>query len=443
MLGCRISVSCVRPKVITTPKNVLKSYNANIRNNSLINPIKIQSLKTPTLSLARYFQTSRTLWEETEPKKTKKSKAKASDEAGSEVTEDKPKKARKAKKSTEDPAEAKDEAEKKPKKSSKKAKESEDGSETKPKKSKKKKVEEEEDMDFEDFEDIEDVEFKEPAEPEPVLNSLEDYNTLLQKYVREWKFHNVPTRFEELKQKGFKPDITTYKAVIEALCFQGKTNDLEKVKQEVIDSGLKPDTQMYNMLMRGYNLVGKEFDKVWGLFEEMSKLQTSPDISTINSLIDACGFHGKLDMVDQLLHQARETHKLTPDVNTWKSLIEAHMRNSEVEKAVAVLDQMKQQGIKWQYKVARAFLMKDMRFLDSESDIMEDDENAAPDQEDMSPFAMWRYLKDKFFGLEGNLSKEDEELFENFLQVQNMANEDLPDIEELENKESEKAAAKN
>eukprot|EP00027_Filamoeba_sp_ATCC50430_P017315 CAMPEP_0168571798 /NCGR_PEP_ID=MMETSP0413-20121227/17561_1 /TAXON_ID=136452 /ORGANISM="Filamoeba nolandi, Strain NC-AS-23-1" /LENGTH=439 /DNA_ID=CAMNT_0008604741 /DNA_START=34 /DNA_END=1350 /DNA_ORIENTATION=+ len=439
MLGCRISTvsNCLRPKVITsTSKIVPKAYNGSIRNNSLINPIKIQSFQiNATLPLIRYLHISKVLFESTEPKKTKKTKA------GSEVAEEKPKKARKGKKLADDATEAKEgEGEKKPKRSSKKAKDAEEGAESKPKKSKKKKAEDEEDIeDFEDLEDIEDVEFKEQPEPEPVLNTLEDYNTLLQKYVREWKFHNVPTRFEELKQKGLKPDITTYKAVIEALCFQGKTNDLEKIKQEVVDSGLKPDTQMYNMLMRGYNLVGKEFDKVWGLFDEMSKLQTSADISTINSLIDACGFHGKLDMIDQLLTQARDTHKLTPDVNTWKSLIEAYMRNSEVEKAVGVLDQMKQQGIKWQYKVARAFLMKDMRFLDSESDIMEDDENATPDQEDMSPFAMWRYLKDKFFGLEGNLSKEDEELFENFLQVQSMANEDLPDIEELENKENEKA----
>ncbi|KAJ6750969.1 hypothetical protein OIU85_001496 [Salix viminalis] len=145
-----------------------------------------------------------------------------------------------------------------------------------------------------------------------------------------------------MADKGLKPSLFTYNAIINGLCKKGRYARAKEILIEMLNVGLSPDTTTYNTLLvescRRDNL--SEAEQIFG---EMLRQGVAPDLVSFSSLI---AVFSRSRHLDQALVYFRDMKKfgLVPDNVTYTVLMHGYCRNGNVLEALKIRDEMLEQG---------------------------------------------------------------------------------------------------
>lgn len=118
------------------------------------------------------------------------------------------------------------------------------------------------------------------------------YNTLIKLLCENGRYREASKVLDKMPEWGCSPDVITYH------CFFGsmeKPKEILRLFDRMIDSGIRPRTDTYVMLMRKFGRWGF-LRPVLVVWKKMEELGCSPNDAAYNALIDALIDKGMLDM---------------------------------------------------------------------------------------------------------------------------------------------------
>lgn len=114
-----------------------------------------------------------------------------------------------------------------------------------------------------------------------LLKTIDEYNKKIKSASINKNTNEMLYIFDEMKKNNILLNIKTYTIIIEGFCRSNMIENADKYYQELINKGLKPDVYIYTVLIRGCfgdkNLIKK-------YYKEMMKFNVEPDNYILNIL---------------------------------------------------------------------------------------------------------------------------------------------------------------
>lgn len=110
------------------------------------------------------------------------------------------------------------------------------------------------------------------------------YKCLLQAHLRSCDSSKGFEVYQEMRMKGYQPDIFAYNMLLDALAKDKKVDEANKVFEDMKRKHCEPDEYTYTILMRMNGKLGKPNDAV-ALFQEMLSKNLAPNLIAYNTAI--------------------------------------------------------------------------------------------------------------------------------------------------------------
>jgi len=99
---------------------------------------------------------------------------------------------------------------------------------------------------------------------------------------------------------------------------------------------------IYCSVLKGFTRE-KKLERVWQVYEEMSRKKLDVSIVTFNTLIDACARSGRMDQVARVEEDMR-SNGIKPNVITYSTMIKGYCQMGDIQTGFAILKRMKDEG---------------------------------------------------------------------------------------------------
>ncbi|KAL7168748.1 hypothetical protein ACSBR2_033898 [Camellia fascicularis] len=168
------------------------------------------------------------------------------------------------------------------------------------------------------------------------------HHTMLEGLLRCRKRSDAIKLFEVMKSKGPCPSVRCYTILIRDLCKQMKMREGVEYFEEMLDYGCEPDAVVYTCLITGFGNQ-KKMDKVYGLLKEMKEKGCPPDVQTYNALI-------KLMTNRQMPDDAVRIYKkmiqsgFQPTIHTYNMMMKSYFQTKNYDMGCAVWAEMIRKG---------------------------------------------------------------------------------------------------
>merc|ERR1719247_80937 len=130
--------------------------------------------------------------------------------------------------------------------------------------------------------------------------------------------------------------------MVAALVANGHVEDAWDLIQQVHeneDMRATLNTVIYSTVLKGFSQL-RQIDRVFMVYNEMSKLNIACNVISYNTIIDACARCGAMDRVPKLLEDMRKKN-LEADLVTYSTLVKGYSLAGDVSHAFKVLEDMK------------------------------------------------------------------------------------------------------
>jgi len=174
------------------------------------------------------------------------------------------------------------------------------------------------------------------------------YNTMLNAFAQCGDMHRVPQLLQDMKNSTppVEPDIVTYSTMVKGFCAGG---DVDKGLQllndmETADDGrLAPDEVMFNSLLDGCARQHR-LDDALRLLDNMKEAAVAPSNYTLSIMVKLLGRARRLNQAFAMVKSVCEEHGFRANVQVYTCLIQACFHNRHPSKALALHDQMVEEG---------------------------------------------------------------------------------------------------
>ncbi|KAF5742844.1 pentatricopeptide repeat-containing protein [Tripterygium wilfordii] len=188
--------------------------------------------------------------------------------------------------------------------------------------------------------------------------------------------------FEKMASFGCEPDDVTYSAMIDAY---GRAGDVDKalsLYDRARTERWRIDLATFATLIRIYGMSGN-FDGCLNLYQEMKALHAKPNLGVYNGLLDAMG-KAKRPWQATKIYEEMIKNGLSPNFTTYAALLRAYSRARYGEDALKVYKEMKGKGMEMSVVLYNTVLAMcaDIGLCDEAVMIFEDlknSENCKPD----------------------------------------------------------------
>ncbi|KAK3029973.1 hypothetical protein RJ639_038778 [Escallonia herrerae] len=147
---------------------------------------------------------------------------------------------------------------------------------------------------------------------------------------------------ERMERGGVRPDIVTFKSLINGYCKKGRMREALRFFKEI--KGAIPNHVTFTILIDGYCRVN-ELDEPLQLREEMERKGLFPGVVTYNSILRKFCEEGRLKDANKLLNEMGEK-KIDPDNITSNTLINAYCKLGDMRSGLKVRSKMLDAGLK-------------------------------------------------------------------------------------------------
>ncbi|XP_062144843.1 pentatricopeptide repeat-containing protein At3g62470, mitochondrial-like [Alnus glutinosa] len=168
------------------------------------------------------------------------------------------------------------------------------------------------------------------------------HNIMLEGLLRCKKRSDAIKLFEVMKAKGPSANARSYTILIRDLCKQTKMEEAVEYFDEMIESGCQPDAVVYTCLITGFGNQ-KNMDMVFGLLKEMKEKSCPPDGHTYNALIKLMTCRRMPDNAVRIYKKMIESD-IEPSIHTYNMIMKSYFQTRNYEMGHAVWDEMIQKG---------------------------------------------------------------------------------------------------
>jgi len=173
------------------------------------------------------------------------------------------------------------------------------------------------------------------------------YNTILNAFAQSGSMHRVTALLEDMKatSPSVEPDIVTYSTLIKGFCNTGNLDRALCIMKDMQSEGkIIPDEVMYNSLLDG---CAKEhrLDDALVLFGDMKTSGVQPSNYTLSILVKLMGRCRRLKQAFSLVEEVSKEYKVKINIQVYTCLIQACFNNRQASKAVALHDQILEEGL--------------------------------------------------------------------------------------------------
>merc|ERR1719238_1245520 len=86
--------------------------------------------------------------------------------------------------------------------------------------------------------------------------------------------------------------------------------------------------------------VRKKLERVWEVYEEMSKRNVEMSLITFNTILDACARSGRMEQLPKVM-QDMKRHHVEPNIVTYSTILKGHCLSGDIPLAFSTLKDMK------------------------------------------------------------------------------------------------------
>ncbi|GMY05236.1 pentatricopeptide repeat-containing protein At3g62470, mitochondrial-like [Fagus crenata] len=168
------------------------------------------------------------------------------------------------------------------------------------------------------------------------------HNIMLEGLLRCRKRSDAIKLFEVMKAKGPSPNVRSYTILIRELCKQTKMKEAVEYFDEMIESGCQPDAAVYTCLITGFGNQ-KNMDMVYGLLKEMNNKNCPPDGRTYNALIKLMTNRRMPDDAVRIYKKMIKSG-IEPSIHTYNMIMKSYFQTRNYEMGCAVWNEMIRKG---------------------------------------------------------------------------------------------------
>ncbi|KAK7405925.1 hypothetical protein VNO78_07537 [Psophocarpus tetragonolobus] len=169
------------------------------------------------------------------------------------------------------------------------------------------------------------------------LNSI-SFNVLIHGWCKARNFDNARKAMEDMKERGFEPDVFSYNSFVEAYCHEKDFRMVDQVLEEMRGKGCTPNAVTYTSVMLNLGKAG-EVGKALEVYEKMKSDGCVVDTPFYSGLIFILGRAGRLkDACDVFEDMPKQG--VVRDVLTYNTMISTACAHSKEETALRLLKEM-------------------------------------------------------------------------------------------------------
>lgn len=167
------------------------------------------------------------------------------------------------------------------------------------------------------------------------------YGSLIKAYGQARDVDRVWGLWREMDERGIKATSVTMGCMIAALVTNGCVEDAWDLVQLVqANEEMQPtlNTIIYSTILKGFAQL-RQVDRVFMVYEEMSKCNIACNVISYNTMIDACARCGAMNSVPKLLEDMRDSN-IEADLVTYSILVKGYSLAGEINHAFKILEEM-------------------------------------------------------------------------------------------------------
>jgi len=172
------------------------------------------------------------------------------------------------------------------------------------------------------------------------------YNTMLNAFAQCGDMHRVPQLLQDMKNASppVEPDIVTYSTMVKGFCAAGDVDKgLQLLSDMEEDGKLAPDEVMFNSLLDGCARQHR-LDEALRLLDNMKQAGVAPSNYTLSIMVKLLGRARRLNQAFSMVKSVCAQHGFRANVQVYTCLIQACFHNRQPAKAIALHDQIVEEG---------------------------------------------------------------------------------------------------
>ncbi|KAJ7982717.1 putative Pentatricopeptide repeat-containing protein [Quillaja saponaria] len=170
------------------------------------------------------------------------------------------------------------------------------------------------------------------------------YNVLIREMCKRYDFERARSLLSKMKQQGCDPNASTYNYVLSSLCKNEKIGEAYEVLEDMRNIEVSPDALSFDILVNHFCRNGR-FDLALQFIDNMVSDGVEPRISTHAAIIKAFFKSMKYEEAYKYVVDADTKHNSSSNAN-YSLLASLHQRKGNVNKALKILYEMIEKGLK-------------------------------------------------------------------------------------------------
>ncbi|KAL6655649.1 hypothetical protein ACP70R_006475 [Stipagrostis hirtigluma subsp. patula] len=158
---------------------------------------------------------------------------------------------------------------------------------------------------------------------------------------KPYRVHSV---FKHLVDEGHRPSLVTYTTRLIALTHQRMFESIPLLLAQVELAGLRPDSIFFNALINA-SVEAKRMGEAINTFYRMKHSGCHPTTSTFNILIKGYGIVGKPEESQRIFDMMGVEGSVTPNLMTYNILVKAWCDQRNLEEAWNIMGKMRECGV--------------------------------------------------------------------------------------------------
>ncbi|KAL1209525.1 Pentatricopeptide repeat-containing protein [Cardamine amara subsp. amara] len=168
------------------------------------------------------------------------------------------------------------------------------------------------------------------------------FKSMIDSCVKRWDFDELDLVFKLMESESVKLDLDTYKVLIDGFTSYGKIEEAERLIETMHDEKLRVETYLYNLIMNGYFRFGL-VEKAFELHSKMSSRGVTPNKDMYWVLMNGLWKAGKVCEAMRLLDELR-VNEFEIDEAMYITLVKGCYGAGMIDKCLELVAEMIRKG---------------------------------------------------------------------------------------------------
>merc|ERR1719230_647451 len=171
------------------------------------------------------------------------------------------------------------------------------------------------------------------------------FGSLIKAYGHSQDIDGVWRCWKEMRSRHIRPTSITIGCMVEAVVNNGDTEGAYELIHQMQDDDQCRESLnavIYCSVLKGFARE-KKLERVWQVYEEMSRKKLEVSIVTFNTVIDACARCGRMEQVAKIEEDMR-SNDIKPNVITYSTMIKGYCQMGDIQTGFAILRRMREEG---------------------------------------------------------------------------------------------------